>query len=291
MEQDKTPKPISELLAALADDELCLKANPDALSQIGQDPQAAQRVACQKQLRKACAKAMDQPTMRCPDALAAKLRAIAMQDSARSASASPYVGPAVVGRIGRWMPAAVAAVLLLTSLVMFMQSGGSVGGTTGSSLASLMTVGTVGQFDSRHRECADKPELLHDHEVFGNSAEFDRLPGKIGNYFHTSADGVRLSLDEIGYDYQLTGACTLPGNKAVHILYRHRADPSHAISLWLTADDGSFGKLEPDRVYVEAGKTLDHPVIIWRNAGMIYYLVGDSLEDAHEAVAVLQRPV
>jgi hypothetical protein len=301
MDRNDTPKSMHELLAALADGELDLRRNPEALAQIAQDAQAASKIANHQQFKQACAKAMDGPGMTCPAELAAKLRELGVDESTQSSSpadapaatpspttatGSAYLGPPVLARIGRWAPAAVAAVLLIAATVMFIQAGTN--GPGSSSVASLLSVNDVERFDSRHFTCAEKPDVLHDHDAFGDPGDLEKLPIKLGDYFKTSADGMKLNLSGVGYDYQLTGVCGVPGSGSVHIVYRHHDTPDRAISLWLAPDDGRLNNIEPDRVYVEAGKTLDHPVIVWRSGGLIYYLVGDSLEDAHQAVDALR---
>ena len=47
--------------------------------------------------------------------------------------------------------------------------------------------------------------------------------------------------------------------------------------------------MQQGRVYVEAGSDLMHPVIFWRQGDMLYYLVGDSMEDANKAVQTLRQ--
>lgn len=298
MDRDNTPLALNDLIAALADGELDLREHPEALALIAKDPQAAQRIACLQQLKQATGQAMDAPEMKCPDALAAKLRAMGVADvQAQGAQeASPttrgYTGPPVIGRVGsfaRWMPSAVAAVLLVAATVVFMLSSGNGPGASGS-MSSLLTVSQVNQFDKRHDACAAKPDILKNNKDFGAANDLTELPGKLGSYFKTSTNGMTLDLSAIGYQYELTGACSLPGSGAVHIVYHHNETPDRSISLWLSPDDGRLDSLEKDRVYVEAGKTLDRPVIVWRGGGMIYYLVGDSLQDAHQAVQVLHPP-
>jgi len=296
MDRDNTPNTLNELLAALADGELDLREHPEALAKIAEDPKAAERILTQQQLKQACAKAMDQPEMKCPDELADTLRAMSggashaagSADSPSTQPAAAYTGPSVIGRIGRWAPTAVAAVLLIAAGVLFSQA--NTGGPgVNPQAASFLTVDQVQHFTGRHFDCAQKPELLKQAEQFGATTEFDQLPGKLGSYFRTSTDGMKLSLDGIGYDYQLTGACSLPGSGAVHIVYRNHDNPDRAISVWIKPIDASQDKLEEGRVYVEAGQDLSRPVIFWRDGGLLYYLVGDSLQDCDKAVQELRQ--
>ena len=305
MESENTPKSTNELLNAMADGELDLRENPEALSQIAQDAQAAQRVACQQQLRQAVGKAMDGPEMKCPAALADKLQAIAGDtsgsethrnidagamnagDATRSSAPALYNGPSVVGRIGRWIPAAVAAVLLIAAGVTFTMNSGD--GGIGSQQASFLPVDKLDHFAGRHGDCALNTGLLKETERFGDATQFSELPGKLADYFQTSTDGMHLSLDGIGYKYELTGACPLPGKGAVHVVYRHKADPDKAMSLWVMPAREEHASLKEGQVYSIASKDLMHPVIYWRQGGMLYYLVGDSLEDCDKAVKELRQ--
>lgn len=297
MEPKDTPNSIDELIAALADGELDLRENPGAMDKIAQDPQSAQRLAYQHQLREACGRAMDGPEMKCPEALAGRLLEIASADvqSAQPLQpaqptkppAYPSLRPPVLARIGRWAPTAVAAVLLLAAGVLFMQANSAV--SPGDlRAASLIPVDQVAQFTGRHGDCALDPARLEESKRFGDATEFDQLPGKLANYFQTTTDGMHLSLDGIGYDYQLTGACGLPGKGAVHIVYRNHQDPDRAISVWVMPAREAHAVLEEGRVYSETGGDLLHPVIYWRQGDLLYYLVGDSLEDCDKAVKALR---
>ena len=297
MDRDNTPNSLNELLAALADGELDLREHPEALAKIAEDPKAAERILTQQQLKQACAKAMDRPEMKCPEDLAKTLRAMSGGASPKADAtdspppaqpAAPYTGPSVIGRIGRWAPTAVAAVLLIAAGVLFTQANVT-GPGVNAQAASFLTVDQVQHFTGRHFDCASKPELMKQAEQFGSATEFDQLPGKLGSYFRTSTDGMKLSLDGIGYDYELTGACSLPGSGAVHIVYRNHDNPDQAISVWIKPIDASQDKLEEGRVYVEAGQALSKPVIFWRDGGLLYFLVGDSLQDCDKAVQELRQ--
>lgn len=294
MEPENTKNSINDLLAAMADGELDLRENPEALAKIAQDPKAAERVAYQQQLRDACAKAMDRPEMKCPDDLAAKLRSMGMEDAAATASTSApstttdYQGPAVVGRIGglsRWVPSAVAAVLLIAAAVVFTSANPGTPGIGADTVAFAPD-----RFSGRHGDCSLDLSLLKGSEKFGDATEFNQLPGKLADHFQASTDGLQLSLDGIGYAYQLTGACPLPGKGAVHVVYRHKDTPSKAISLWVMPVKEQHKGFEEGQVYSKASEDdVMHPVIYWRQGDMLYYLVGDSIEDANRAVQELRQ--
>jgi len=306
MQREDTPITTNELLSALADGELDLREHPDALAKLAQDPQAAQRVACLQQLKQACGKAMDRPEMKCPDELADKLRAMGAEQAAKTDQSvqthaggatveprpAPHSGPAVIGRVGfasRWLPAAVAAVLLIAAGVMFTASNpGGLVGVEGQA-AAFLPVEQIDRFTGRHGDCTLDTGLLKNSERFGDASDFNELPGKLADYFQTSTDGLRLSLDGIGYEYQIAGACPVPGEGAVHMVYRHKNDPNRAISVWLRPVDQRHADLKEGQVYANAGEDLMHPVIYWRQGELLYYLVGDSLEDCDKAVKQLRQ--
>lgn len=306
---ERTELSESELIHALSDGELDLRDHPDALSKLASDPLASKRVASQQQLKEACVKAMDGPTMRCPDSLAKTLRELAFAggDVDDRAGAKPVglsvqpalsrgvagsevreVEPAVIARIGRWLPTAAAAVLLIAAGALFMQNS-TRGGGMNTQAAAFLSVDQIDRFTGRHGDCALKPEILKQSDRFVAPGALDQLPGKLGSYFQTSTDGMRLSLDGMGYDYQLAGACTLPGEGAVHVVYKNRHDTSRSISLWVLPTGEQHAGLEPGRVYVEAGSDSQQQILFWREGGLLYHLFGDSIEDANKAVKTLRQ--
>lgn len=289
------PMTMDEMLMALADGELDFADQPQVLAKIADDPKAAHRLAHEQRLKQACGKVMDGPEMKCPNELAGKLLAMAGDGSKKTpapAQTTPtkqdtYAGPPVIARIGRWVPTAIAAVLLLAAGVLFNQA------NTGSSGIGTTTVGLsdrdIQNFTGRHFDCAERPDRLKNPDQFGGK-NFEQLPGKLRDYFDTSADTLSLNLDGIGYDYQLTGTCSLPGSGAVHIVYHKQDNPEKSISVWIVAaDKAKQGELVEGRVYSEVGDNLLRPVIFWRDGGLLYYLVGDSIEDCDKAVQQLRQ--
>ena len=292
---DNTPMTMDEMLRALADGELDFRDQPQVLAKIAEDPKAAQRLAQEQQLKQACAEAMDGPEMKCPEALAGELLAMAGDASKKTAAPPPaqprqaeYAGPSVIAKIGRWVPTAIAAVLLLAAGVLFNQasnmSAGSDRGVIGISDTQIKNL------TGRHFDCAERPDRLKNPDQFGGK-DFEQLPGKLGDYFKTDTNNLALNLDGIGYDYQLTGTCSLPGSGAVHIVYHKQANPEKSISVWIVPAKAEHDKLEEGRVYARVGDDLLRPVIFWRDGGLLYYLVGDSIEDCDKAVKELQQAI
>ncbi|MEM1353962.1 MAG: hypothetical protein AAGH88_03670 [Planctomycetota bacterium] len=299
-----TPKTTDELIAALADGELELCQCPDLFAKLADDPECGRKLAEQKKLREAICGCLQDTEPFCPDALRAQIESMCAEDDQQAKSSNPSLASApaqpkvpsapssisnpVLARIGRWVPAAVAAVLLLAAGILFSQASANSRGGDGPN--ALLTVSQVNQFAGRHGDCGMDPTILKDRDRFGDPESVQALPGHISDYFNRSADGMNLDLSRVGYRYQMTGACSLPSSGAIHLVYRKLGDPSKAMSLWLRPDDGSVA-IEPGRLYVEAGDNLDHPVVLWKDNGMVYYLVGDSLEDTHKAVDALRSAV
>lgn len=307
MQHDNMPKRLDQMLMALADGELDFADQPQVLAKIAEDPKAAHRLAHEQRLKQACGRVMDGPEMKCPDALAGKLLAMAGDTSEEvgaalggAASANwgdssqpspPYAGPSVIARVGRWVPTAVAAVLLLAAGIVFNQVsfGPAMNHVDPTRLVSLDPA-KVRDLTGRHFDCAQRPDRLKNPSQFGGE-DLEQLPGKLSDYFQTNADKLSLNLDGIGYDYQLTGTCSLPGSGAVHIVYHKQANPEQSISVWIVSAKPEHDKLQADRVYTEVGDDLLRPVIFWRDGGLLYYLVGDSIEDCDKAVQQLRHPI
>lgn len=298
---DNMPMTMDELLRALADGELDFRDQPQVLVKLAEDPKAVQRLAQEQRLKRACAKVMNGPEMKCPNELAGKLLGMAAGETAPGKSAgavahvshasptsAPYAGPPVIARIGRWVPTAVAAVLLFAAGVLFIQASSLPSGS--GSVGVILSDNQIKNLTGRHFDCAERPDRLKNPNQFGGK-DFEQLPGKLSDYFNTDANKLSLNLDGIGYDYQLTGTCSLPGSGAVHIVYHKHEDPKQSISVWIVPAKAQHEHLKQGRVYAEVGDDLLRPVIFWRDAGLLYYVVGDSLEDCDKAVKQLRQAV
>lgn len=293
---DNLPKTMDEMLLALADGELDFADQPQVMAKLAEDPSAAHRLAHEQRLKQACAKAMTGPEMKCPNELAGKLLAMAAGESTAAKPVTsppiapqqaPYAGPPVIARIGRWAPAAVAAVLLVAAGVLFSQANPGTAEINTRSI-DFLNPDQITNLTGRHFDCAERPDRLKNPDQFGGN-DFEQLPGKLGDYFDTEATKLSLNLDGIGYDYQLTGTCSLPGRGAVHIVYHKQANPDQSISVWIVPAKPEHEMLTEGRVYSEVGDNLLRPVIFWRDGGLLYYLVGDSIQDCDKAVQQLRQ--
>lgn len=286
------------LLAALADGELDGEQHSQMLKRMSQDPALADRIAEQQKLRKAIARVMDDPSMKAPAALLDQITRMSGETQAEQAESFPphlaETGSPVLAVIGRWLPAAVAALFFIGALVALNMAGNRDPGTGNGTIANanhLITNGNVlnaslvDKFGNRHFKCSRHITPIHGADQFPQN--LTKLPGALSEYFHKPIDPELLDLSALGYEFDMAGLCLLPGKGAVHIIYKSQA-PGQAdmLSLWMRPFEEGSG-IEADRLYTTADPQENYPMVVWRHADMVYYLVGDSydtVERAFEAI-------
>ena len=303
LEHDDTPA----LLAAFADGELTDDQASRLCDCVSGNPDCVRRVMHEQRLRRACAKVMASETQRCPDEVRRRLDAILQEPAAPSESIRepgrprpgasgerPGDGPAR----GRWLPAAVAAVLLLGAVGVYLAAGsdnsggagdGSVSGGSGVSGgdAAVLPASHVQRFETRHVRCSVGEAPMMKGELF--PATLDGLDPVLAELVDASAAGASLDLSAAGFDYALAGVCPVPGEDAVHLIYT-AAEPDEAgppdrraaLSLWIQHDP-SRSDLKPGVPYVAADADHPHPMVVWRERDTVFYLVGDSMQDVERA--------
>lgn len=271
---------------AYADGELDPQASIRVVEQMAEDPLAAKAVLHQQQLRAAVGRVMEDPSMRVPDGLRSSLRDLAA--TVPSEPSAHESRPAVIGRIGFWVPAAVAACLLVGVLV-------SIGLLSNPGLSNrgyafndpLISSAQVGYFTDRHNICANSPEaLMADPNLPQSIAD---LPDALRQRFGNAPIG--LDLAPLGYTFAGAGPCNVPGSGSVHLVYQPLPDSGHdgPISLWIRPSNPDL-EIEPDRLYQVNPDANDHPILLWRAAGLDYWLVGESPADAQQvADRLIQR--
>ena len=140
---------------------------------------------------------------------------------------------------------------------------------------------------SRHESCSSKIENLYRADDF--STVLSEVPAKITQYLGPQIHVAKPDLAALGYEYRGTGACSLPGGKAVHLVYRPidstgRAD---SLSLWIRSDEAGQVNIEEGQLYTVTPDGSEHPVLVWRRGTAIYYLVGDRSSLMKEAAGTL----
>ncbi len=263
-------------VAALADADtdapMDVAARESAAADAGGQEALDQRITEQNRLREACSRVMDSPAHRCPDALRAQLT---------QAHTPP---PAVIGRImpSRWIGAVAAAALIAVSTVAVVGALKTLRpGPQATSMSIVQVINTdqAARFDRRHEVCGSDPSALFQNQLFPETLA--GLKNGLTDVLDGSLDSVQLDLSALGYRYRGAGHCTVPGSGAVHVVYGN--DQGQALSLWLRPDDGRLD-LAQGQVY---GPPADGPqagrIMVWRENGMVLYLVGDLSEDVEQA--------
>jgi len=154
------------------------------------------------------------------------------------------------------------------------------------------------RFGGRHVTCARDSEYMAGVDEFPQN--LTELPGALTEYFHTPIDPDSLNLSGLGYDFAVAGLCVLPGSGSVHVIYHEQTetptDQPNALSLWMrpidtsdTSTDPAQAQLKPDKLYASKATEHDHPMIVWRQGGMGYYLVGDDYDTVQRAFTAISR--
>jgi anti-sigma factor RsiW len=289
---DKRPKQLD--LMAFADDELDGDAKVELLRQLVEHPDDARALVHQQQLRSAVEKAMTASTPAMPAELRSRIEAM-VEPAAVETDTSPI---ARLGFVGRWMPAAVAAVLLLGAVVVLNvmmrldqpstrpdQIAGTNLPPTALHPIDLHLVGdeTLSRFAGRHERCTTTPGTLMEADWPDN---LERLPAALSEYLGAPTSGV-LDLSALGYQFAGAGPCRVPGDKSAHLIYHRITDGEReSISLWICPDDQRYDVPE-QQMYRVTDPDAAHPVLLWRSNGTIYYLVADSPLDAEKACGQL----
>jgi anti-sigma factor RsiW len=294
-----TDQPINDAdltLAAFADGELDGEHNLAMLKRVGKEPSLAQRIAEHQKLRGAVAKAMDGPSMKAPAGLREQVGQMAQSqdvsgEQARRVNvprpAPPETGPTVLAVIGRWMPAAVAAVLFIGAMIALNQAG-MLGRERLITSGQVLNASLVDKFGDRHFKCSRRISPMHGKDKFPQ--DLSALPGALSTYFDQPINKDVLNLSSLGYEFDMVGLCVIPGKGSVHVVYKSQAATGQleTLSLWLRPFEEGSG-IEADRLYKTADPTENFPMLVWRHGDMVYYLVGDSYDAVERAFDVLSR--
>ncbi len=273
-------------LAAFADGELDVEQNLRVLEHMAMDPQSTRRVMHQQQLRQAVGRVIRGDAPGAPADLRGKVEAALADVPATNTPRSTRAPRSVLAVIGRWAPAAVAAVLLVSALTVLRTADSSGPAVAGADV--LFSAAKVQEFGRRHVSCSRMLDRLHGSELFPR--QVSQLPGALTAYLGDSGP-VLGSLDLTGLGYRFVGAgkCLVPGTGSVHLVYEaaERTARSDSLSLWIRAYDGKTD-IEPGKLYTASGPSAVHPVLVWRVGDVVYYLVGDGPEQTRVAAERLR---
>lgn len=267
-------KEARKYLAAFADGELDVEQLLSVLDHMSMNPQSTRRVMHQQQLRQAVGRVMQHHTPSPSDELRQQVEDLFDQDVPPQTPATPQLA---VVTFRRWVPTIVAAVLLICTLAILGVQSYSQGRSNGSILRISLDESelrkTTRSFQHRHVECAGLPGSLVESDRF--PTDLAVLPRHINDYLGTWPTPA-LDLTKLGYRFERVGKCTLPGGQSMHMIYRAMPETGRrdTMSLWMKVDDRALD-LEPGRIYAATDQNAVHPILVWRQGNMIYYLVGD----------------
>jgi len=281
-------KPIDEhrfrkYLAAFADGELDVEQTLQVLEHMAMNPQATRRVMHQQKLRQAVDRAVRSSAPPLPDGLRQQVQSLAeTTPTTDTATDNQPSGRSLFMRINRWAPLAAAAVVLVTALVFL-----NVASQNPQSIVDnkLIPVNQIEMFARRHMDCGQMLSSMNQNVMPPNTLM--ELPDALKKYFGVQLAGLSLDLTALGYEYQGTGRCSVPG-QSIHLVYRSTttSDRPDTLSIWVRPYTGAPA-IDPGTVYTVAGPVASFPVILWRRGDMVYYLVGDSFENAQYAAQTL----
>jgi hypothetical protein len=282
--------------AALVDGELDEPALARVLEKLARDPELARQALAARRLKMAVARQMQGQAPALPDALRQRVAALMDDGPMQSQEAVETRRPVAtatsanpIGRIGRWAPALVAAMLLLAALIARVAPLATdmpgPGWDSEASYAAVLPASQMSRFASRHERCQFQRQMIR--EIADFPTQVERAPASIeaiiGSKPHTTLD-----LSALGYTFWKAGECGIPGGASVHLMYRATDEslPSKWLSLWIVRDEGQLD-MEEGITFVATPPNAAHPIIVWRDNGTIYYLVGDAMPVVRQAAVQL----
>ncbi|MEO0587557.1 MAG: hypothetical protein AAF078_07950 [Planctomycetota bacterium] len=301
---DANPAITREMIRGFVDGELPRDDHARVLEALMSDPAVAALVQTEQRLRQTLEGCMDcKVTMRCPDALKSRLSEIcdecesdttevqSHEDDAPLATLGPDTdSPAPLGVRGSegWgRPAlALAAMFLVgTALIVTALNAGNRQPAPGLGPAAAMLAPDLPMlFAKRHVACGTGIiELMTADDLVASP---DVLPAALAARFGAQPTG-SLDLGPTGFALVGVGECYVPGKGAVHAMYA-TTTPGRAdgLSLWLIAHDPAVG-MEPATRYTVMTDEMPHPMIMWSDGSLDYYLVGDDYDTLGRVASVV----
>ena len=297
------PTNADRYLTAFADGELDADHGRAVLHYLATHPEAASRVEGELKFRQAVGRVM----MRMPAPSAALRDAIGRTElpsgpEASTATASvaparptitfrPAAAPAIDERrlarrlfLRRTLPLAAAASIAFLAIGVLLGRKG-LRPTTDTTVATALPVPAtyIAEATRTHVDCSRFPSL--------HTGSWPEALGDLGPALlkYLGRPVPYPDLSGIGYEYIGAGPCARPLENAAHLLYRS-TDPKdvETVSLFVQKYDG-HSLIQPGKVYRIAGRDAAHPMIVWRHADMVFYLISDAeepLENAARAIKI-----
>lgn len=263
-----------EDLTAFADGELDAARSADVLEYLSTHSEDARKLARAMRFRASVKNAIVADTPAPSAALAARVEGLMAQD----VGAAPVRRlPAWRARGQVWFGAAAAALLLLS---VGLGSGWIIFGprNTENDPVSAVLASAVTHI---HVDCSRAPSM--------HTADFPHELGELQDSLKKTLGGVEShpDLSSIGYRYIGAGPCGNPLTGTVHLLYQSNRQPvADTLSLFVTEFHGQV-HVGDGKVYWVHGKDSAHPMLVWRNKELVYFLVGDAEKPVIQAADVM----
>lgn len=278
---------LDQRLAAFADGELDPACRVAVLEYLAEHPDAMRKLVAEHKLRSACGRVIASSCGGCCAEVKRRVAELARDTPITTdftGGASPGDQDVLRPATGwsRWTPLAAAAVFFIAAIIAL-----SIGNRRDSlGDGSIIPVSQVEMFQWRHTRCSRAVDAL---ETGSYPQQIDALPAAIAASLGEQPYPV-LDLSAAGYAFERAGPCNIPGEQAIHLIYKARPDTGRddRLSLWIEPDNGHL-RLEPGKAYHITGDTAAHPILVWKHGDMIYYLVGDDDTAVNTAVTTLNQ--
>jgi anti-sigma factor RsiW len=258
-------------LTAFADGNLDPARSADVLEFMARRPHEARVMARSMRFRGEVGRQIISATPPVSQSLRDRLRVVVEKDAADEAARAL---PPWRARSQAWLGLAAAALFFIAVGLSFGRL------MFGSSLRSTPApASVVAAVTHIHVDCSRAPSLHHapfPHELGELSDQLKQYLGKPNPW---------PDLSPIGLQYIGAGPCSAPMQGTVHLLYKStRAFYTDTVSLFVQPYRGQISAVE-GKLYWAAGIDSPHPMLVWRQSGLVFYLVGDG---SHEVVAAAQ---
>lgn len=279
--------PLHRDLSAFADGELDPAATDRLLRQMASDPATVQELHRLWQLTATARRAVRTYTPPPSEALQERLRQILNAEAPLENLISAW--PARAMRGGSFMlPRAAAAIILLAIGIWigrsFVRSSAPVSQRIPEqNPADVIPASVISQAEEIHGFCSRLAEGLH---CAGYPADIAPLAAAVERDLHS--DHPYPNLTPIGYRYRGAGPCGKPMPDTAHLLYRSLQPGSvRAISVFVQSWRGQY-PLEAGRLYTVSIASDPFPMLAWRTADVVYFLLADDAATEQAAAALIR---
>ena len=292
---------VAALLRCAADGELTAEQEAQLCAHLEQSPGCSKRIEFEQQLRGAWCNA-DSSDAACPADLRCSIERLCQASAVGSSATDGMIDdmsgaepPQVVtrqrsfwaGPVARGLAIAAVVVLAVTLAFQVGQRSAPVSQSPQLQLASQATAFVT----KEHTKCSkiDNP----DNEFKFTATTPEQLPEAFNQVLGRSVSVEDLISEADSVSFVDAGRCGVPGGgRSLHIrLSTIASGEAHTASLFVQEDSGSLEISEGPSYHLAGGK--DAPgqpcVFVWRNDGMVYWLVCDQT-DAKALRAAVNAP-